>query len=108
MPVHVINIIPQVRSAETNFDSEPSIAVNPLNRQQIVVSSFTPDTTVRVSTGAYFFSADGGTTWAQNSVIPGGTAIFGTKDISVRFGGSSGGLYAGVLGRQQLADEHLA
>src|SRR4029077_9550690 len=34
---------------------------------------------------------------AQNSVIPGGNATFGTKDISVRFGGSSGVLYAGIL-----------
>jgi hypothetical protein len=97
MPVRVINVIPPARSAETNFDSEPSIAVNPANPQQIVISSFTPDTTVPVTTGPYFYSTDGGTTWAQNSVIPGGTATFGTKDISVRFGGSSGVLYAGIL-----------
>jgi hypothetical protein len=97
MPVRVINVIPQVLSGETNFDSEPSIAVNPSNPQQIVVSSFTPDTALPVTTGPYFVSTDGGTTWAQNSVIPGGTTTFGTKDISVRFGGSSGVLYAGVL-----------
>jgi hypothetical protein len=49
------------------------------------------------TTGPYFFSTDGGQTWSMNSVIPGGTATFGTKDISVRFGGSSGVLYAGIL-----------
>jgi hypothetical protein len=97
MPLRVINIIPQVLSAETNFDSEPSIAVNPSNPQQIVISSFTPDTKLPVTTGPYFASTDGGTSWAQKSVIPGGTATFGTKDISVRFGGSSGVLYAGIL-----------
>jgi hypothetical protein len=97
MPIRVVNIIPQNLSGETNFDSEPSIAVNPSNPRQIVVTSFTPDTAAPVTTGPFFFSADGGVTWAQNSVIPGGNATFGTKDISVRFGGSSGVLYAGIL-----------
>jgi hypothetical protein len=97
MPLRVINIIPQQRSGETNFDSEPSIAVNPSNPQQIVATSFTPDTGPIVTTGPYWFSADGGTTWAQNSVIQGGTVDFGTKDISIRFASSSGVLYAGIL-----------
>ena len=97
MPIRVVNVIPQNLSGETNFDSEPNIAVNPSNPQQIVLTAFTPDTATPVTTGPYFFSTDGGVTWAQNSVIPGGTATFGTKDISVRFGGSSGVLYAGVL-----------
>ena len=97
MPIRVVNIIPQNLSGETNFDSEPSIAVNVSRPQQIVVTSFTPDTALPVTTGPYFFSTDGGITWAQNSVIPGGNTTFGTKDISVRFGGSSGVLYAGVL-----------
>jgi hypothetical protein len=96
MPLRVINIIPQARSAETNFDSEPSIAVNPANPQQIVISAFTPDTATPVTTGPYFFSTDGGATWALNSVIPGGTTLLGTADISVRFA-ASGILYAGIL-----------
>src|SRR5262245_60793487 len=97
MPIRVVNVIPQSLSSETNFDSEPSVAVNPSNPQQVVVTSFTPDTAAPVTTGPYFFSTDGGATWSQNSVIPGGNATFGTKDISVRFGGSSGVLYAGIL-----------
>jgi hypothetical protein len=96
MPLRVINVIPQTQSAETNFDSEPSVTVNPANPQQIVVSAFTPDTTTPVTTGPYFYSTDGGTTWSLNSVIPGGTALFGTRDISVRFA-ASGTLYAGIL-----------
>src|SRR3954464_6365093 len=96
MAIHVTNIIPQSRSGETNFDSEPNIAVNPSNRRQIVISSFTPDLGLTPTTGPYFFSSDRGMNWAQNSVIPGGTATFGTRDISVRFA-DSGVLYAGVL-----------
>ena len=44
MAANVVNIIPQNMSAETNFDAEPSIAVNPANPQEIVISTFTPDT----------------------------------------------------------------
>src|SRR5215212_9737395 len=97
MPIRVVDIIPQSRSNETNFDSEPSITVNPANPLQIVISAFTPDTGTPVTTGPYFFSVDGGQTWALNSVIPGGTSTFGTTDISPRFGSSSGVLYAGIL-----------
>ena len=97
MPIRVVNVIPQSLSGETNFDSEPTITVNPANPQQIVLTSFTPDTAAPVTTGPYFFSTDGGVSWAQNSVIPGGTSTFGTKDICARFGGSSGVLYAGIL-----------
>jgi len=97
MPIRVVNVIPQFRSGETNFDSEPSIAVNPSNPRQVVLTSFTPDTGAVVTTGSYFFSTDGGQTWAMNSVIPGGNSVLNTGDISVRFGGSSGVLYAGIL-----------
>ena len=90
MPIRVVNVIPQFRSGETNFDSEPSVAVNPSNPQQVVLTSFTPDTGAVVTTGSYFFSTDGGQTWALNSVIPGGNSVLNTGDISVRFGGSSG------------------
>jgi hypothetical protein len=97
MQIRLINIIPKSRSGETNFDSEPSITVNPANPNQIVITAFTPDIAQPVSTGPYFFSTDNGSTWALNSVIPGGTSDLGTKDISVRFGGKSGVLYAGIL-----------
>ena len=96
MPLRVINVIPRNLSAEVNFDSEPSVTVNPANPQQIVVTAFTPDTATPVTTGPYFYSTDGGATWFQNSVIPGGTALLGTRDISVRFA-ASGILYAGIL-----------
>src|SRR4051812_41111519 len=97
MPLTVVNVIPLTASSETNFDSEPSVTVNPREPNQIVITAFTPDTTVGSVTGPYFFSTDGGQTWALNSVIPGGTSTFGTKDISVRFGPATGTLYAGIL-----------
>jgi hypothetical protein len=99
MPIRIINIIPQAVSAETFFDSEPSIAVNPANTQQIVITSFSPVAVSPgpVNTGLYFWSNDGGFNWAQAPVIPGGDAALPFKDASVRFGGTSGVLYAGIL-----------
>jgi hypothetical protein len=97
VPLQVVNVIPVTQSGETNFDSEPNLTVDPSKPLDIVLSAFTPDPSAMPTTGPYFFSTDGGQTWSMNSVIPGGTATFGTKDISVRFGGSSGVLYAGIL-----------
>jgi hypothetical protein len=97
VPVSVVNVIPVTQSGETNFDSEPNVTVDPANPLQIVLTAFTPDPSALPTTGPYFFSTDGGRTWSMSSVIPGGTSTFGTKDISVRFGGSSGVLYAGIL-----------
>ncbi len=97
MPTRVVNVIPQFASNEVNFDSEPNVAVNPAAPRQIVLTAFTPDTTPGATTGPYYFSSDGGVTWAINSVVPGGTATFGTGDISVRFGPATGTLYAGIL-----------
>src|SRR5262245_21225098 len=97
MPLTIVNVIPQTASAETNYDSEPSITVNLRNPLQLVLTAFTPDTAAGSTTGPYYFSTDGGQTWALNSVIPGGTSTFGTKDISVRFGPATSTLYAGIL-----------
>ncbi|WP_262060961.1 sialidase family protein [Streptomyces sp. STR69] len=97
MSIQVVNMVPQSLSGDTNFDSEPSVTVDPSEPQRIVGTAFRPDTAAGSTTGPYFFSADGGATWALNSVIPGGTSTFGQKDISVRFGPSSGVLYAGIL-----------
>jgi len=84
MSIQVVNMVPQSLSGDTNFDSEPSVTVDPSDPQRIVGTAFRPDTAAGSTTGPYFFSADGGATWALNSVIPGGTSTFGQKDISVR------------------------
>jgi len=39
--VTLVNMTPQSRSGETNQDSEPHIAVNPSNPQQLVSTAFT-------------------------------------------------------------------
>jgi hypothetical protein len=60
-----------------------------------------PDCAVGVHAGSgrpgsapIFVSTDGGNTWALNVCVPGGNM---TGDISLRFSGMDGRLYAGIL-----------
>lgn len=89
----LVNMIPRSLSHETNQDSEPTLAVNPLNPQQIVGTAFTPDP-MGGPTAPIFVSIDGGQTWTLNSIVPSETQ---TGDICVGFGPTSGKLYAGIL-----------
>ena len=92
--ITVTNIIPNSLSHETNQDSEPSIAVNPANPNQIAISAFTPDP-LGGANAPVFISIDGGATWSTNSIVPG---QFGeTNDITIRFGRSSGNFYAAII-----------
>src|SRR3954452_22281209 len=93
MPVRVVNVIPSTLSDETRQDSEASVTANPADPRQIALSAFTPDP---ASSGSapIFVSTDGGVTWALNICVPGGNM---TGDISLRFSGSDGRLYAGIL-----------
>jgi hypothetical protein len=91
--VKVVNMIPNSLSAETQRDSEPNVAVNPANPMRIAASAFTPDPGSSGS-GPIFVSTDGGNTWVLNLVLPGGNK---TGDTSIRFGGTSGVLYGGIL-----------
>jgi hypothetical protein len=91
--VLVVNVIPKSLSAETNQDSEPMIAVNPANPDQIVATAFTPDP-LQSGSAPYFLSQDGGRTWVLNAVMPGGDM---TSDVAVAFSGSQSNLYAGIL-----------
>ncbi|MBZ5701093.1 MAG: hypothetical protein LAN84_04540 [Acidobacteriia bacterium] len=94
--VHVVNIVPQSRSDESRTDSEPNLAVNPLNVLQMAASAFTPDPAGGANAPIYI-STDGGATWALNSIVPGNNAVSGTGDITLRFGSTSGVLYAAIL-----------
>lgn len=94
--VQVVNIVPQSRSGETRQDSEPNLAVNPANPLQIAASAFTPDPLGGPNAPIYV-STNGGTTWALNSILPGNSALTGTGDVTLRFGGTSNVLYAGTL-----------
>jgi hypothetical protein len=91
----LVNMIPNSLSGETEQDSEPMLAVNPNNPQQIVGSAFTPNPMGASSTLApVFVSTDGGHTWTLNAIVPGGDM---TGDITVAFGPKSNNLYAGIL-----------
>src|SRR4051794_27351736 len=95
--VLVVNIVPRSLSRETNQDSEPTLAVNPANPQQMAATAFTPDPMGGPSAPIYL-STDGGTTWRLNAIVPSvaGSAL-GTHDISAAFASAGGHLYAGIL-----------
>jgi hypothetical protein len=93
--ITVVNITPQALSGETNQDSEPNIAVNPANPQQIAATAFTPDP-MGGALAPIYVSTDGGATWVLNSIVPSAGGI-GTGDITTRFGGTSNRLYGSIL-----------
>ena len=93
--LHVVNMIPRSLSGEHSQDSEPNIAVNPENTNEIVATAFTPSP-VGGSFAPIFVSTDGGLTWSLRNVVP-GNGSFGTGDITVGFSTTGGVLYAGTL-----------
>lgn len=94
--VRVVNMIPNARSNETVQDAEPNIAVNPSNPQQIAASAFTPNPTGGANAPIYV-STNGGGTWILNNIVPGNNVSYGTGDITLSFGRTSGVLYAATL-----------
>ena len=93
MPLTLVNVIPATLSDETRQDSECSVAVNPIDPRQIALTAFTRDP-ASSGNAPIFVSTDGGASWALSVCVPGGNQ---THDISVRFGGTTGVLYAAVL-----------
>ena len=91
--VTLVNMIPNSRSNETDRDSECNIAVDPANPLRIAASAFTPNPMGSLVC-PIFVSTDGGQSWLLNDVLPGG---FKTGDTTIRFGGTSGVLYGGIL-----------
>src|SRR5213076_49304 len=87
--VRLVNMIPNSASGETWQDSEPQVAVNPSNPDEIVATAFTP---ASGGNGPLYVSTDRGDTWDFRFVVPGGQP----QDQSVRFA-ESGMLYAGTL-----------
>jgi len=94
-PVTVVNMIPFAQSAETWQDSEPNLAVNPANAQQIAGSAFTINPTGATTSAPIYVSTNGGSTWTMNNIVPSGNGW--TGDITLRFGGTSNVLYTGIL-----------
>jgi hypothetical protein len=97
--VKVINMTPPSLSGETNQDSEPNLAVNPANPNQIAGSAFTPGQGFcGPNLAPIYVSIDSGNTWALNCIVPSQTgSLTGTGDITVRFSATTNNLYAGIL-----------
>lgn len=93
----VVNMVPVTSSNETCQDSEPNVAVNPRHPLQIAGSAFTPDPGGSGNSPLYV-SSDGGHTWTLVVNLPGSNIYTkGTGDVTIRFGGSSNVIYAGIL-----------
>ena len=99
----LVNLIPPALSGEANQDSEPNIAVNPANTNQMVATAFTPDP-LQGPNAPIYVSSDGGQTWALRTVVP-GDGPAGTGDISVGFASGSGILYVGILSADAPANQ---
>src|SRR4051794_9408977 len=93
--IHIVNMIPASLSGEANQDSEPNIAVDLTNPNNIVGTAFTPAPTGG-SFAPIYVSTDGGNTWSLRTVVP-GNGFVGTGDITVAFATTGGMLYAGTL-----------
>ncbi|MBP9211075.1 MAG: hypothetical protein KBF37_12230 [Saprospiraceae bacterium] len=94
--VRIVNMMPNAQSNETNQDSEPNLAINPANPNQMVGSAFTPNL-VGSTNAPIYVSVNGGQTWLLNSIVPSQSATTGTGDITNRFGTTSNWLYTGIL-----------
>lgn len=85
-------------NAYKDWGNEPSVAVNPLNTNQIVVSSFSYGTSSTTTGANIFYSTDGGANWTSQFSVPapsGGVGI--SNDWNFAYD-SSGVLHAAVMG----------
>ena len=89
----LVNMIPRSLSGEQNQDSEPTIAVNPANTQQMAGTAFTPNPSGSGNAPIYI-SNDGGQTWVLNAIVP---SQVNTADITVSFSRGTNNLYAGTI-----------
>ena len=64
--IPVIDVIPNAASAETGQNSEPSLAVDPLNPNVMISGTFTSGTL----SGPFWQSTNGGTTWTSFGSLP--------------------------------------
>src|SRR5215510_2571429 len=80
----LVDVIPSSQSGEEQQNSEPSIAVNPNNQNQMIVGAFTSIFSPAPinSTTPFFISNNGGTIWADFGSLQ-------TLDKSIAFNGST-------------------
>jgi hypothetical protein len=90
----IVDTVPKDQSEDINDDTEPSIAVNPVNPLEMVVTAFTPPKVVGDVNAPVYFSADGGETWALQDTLPGaGTGPFFSEDQTISFGTTTNEFY---------------
>ncbi len=88
----IVNAVPNDHSNETNNDSEPNIAVNPANPNQMAITAFTPPD-AGLTNGPIFYSTDRGENWSLLFNVPGN----GSRDQTIAFAPSSNELYMATL-----------
>lgn len=95
--LQVVNLIPLAESGESQPDSQPSLAVNPVRRQLLVVGAERA-----APAGAPYapllVSTDGGTSWVSRLLVPGQPgARPGVHDLDLAWNGAGTTLYAALL-----------
>lgn len=100
--IQIVDAVPKSQSNETNDDAEPSIAVNPANPREIVITAFTSPQTGDIN-GPIYYSGDGGETWAVNDDVPGD----GSNDQSIAFATASNQLYLATLRADAVGTQTL-
>ena len=63
--IRIVDIVPGADSGEINQNAEPSLAVNPLNPNEIIAAAFGAFGTGGMVSTPYFLSTDGGTIWSD-------------------------------------------
>src|SRR5207237_574002 len=96
--MRLVNVVPNDHSNETNDDAEPSVAVNPNNPDEMIITAFTPPDPGNPN-GPIFFSADGGESWSLKFDLDGGQP----HDQSPAFARTSNELYISLV-RGDTAD----
>ncbi len=98
--VDLINIVPNGNSGESFQDSEPNVAVNPADTDEIVASAFTANPANANGNAPIYISQDGGANWQLSPIVQSQRGVVGfppTGDITVRFTQTTNTLYAGIL-----------
>jgi hypothetical protein len=68
--INVIDVIPNAASAETGQNSEPSLAVDPINPNMMISGTFSSTPSGNDLSSPYWISTNGGTSWSGFGALP--------------------------------------
>lgn len=68
--INVVDVIPSSQSSETSQNSEPSLAVDPLNPNNMIAGSFSQTPSGNDLASPFWSSTDGGATWSDFGSLP--------------------------------------